>query len=789
MMAEDPMPPAVLDIVLYAELTDTAPQRRQPTWEELADGLSTHEVRTSKDGPGWSATVYQKRATRGKRGVEVVTALVLDIDHEEPLWSLLDGLEYVAHTTWKHHASDEHEGCRGRSDCPHWRIVLPLLEPVKARDWDDFRNRARFWLCPNADESAKDAPRFFWLPTAQPDTAYDTRRGRGRWLDPGELRPIPDEETAERVSPGTTVRDAAETDERPGDRFERDADWCRDILPDWKPVGTSGDNLLMHRPGSTNRFGATISQRGQGVLYVFTDAAPPLKPNTCYSKFGAYATLEHGGNFKAAAQALAERYGMGKKKPGPSIGRIGMNGSAAPEDAPSENSDVSSPGNRPTTETGNAERLVDQYGDYLRFCHPWGVWLAWDGHRWKRDQIGQARRWAKAVVRSIYDEISKAETKDDRDRIFGWAKRSETAAARAAMLKNAESEAGMPILPEEMDRQPLLLNVMNGTVDLETGRLRPHDQADMLTKLAPVYYDAEATCPTFLAFLERVLPDPDVRAFLQRMTGYGMTGVTSEQCLAFFYGSGANGKSTFLSIMQEMLGDYAQEAAPDLLTSRGGDRHPTELADLFGARWVSSIEVDEGKRLAETLVKQMTGGDKMKARFMRTDFFQWTPTHKLFLAANHKPEIRGTDYAIWRRIHMVPFTVTIPVEERDGKLGAKLMAELPGILNWAIAGCLEWQRRGLGIPQAVADATEEYRQEQDILAVFLEEHCVLERDASAASSALYKTYTTWAEGGGVKPVSSTAFGRRLAERGMVQGRGRDGKRTWIGLRLAGAESF
>lgn len=787
-MAENPMPPAVVDIVLYAELTDTAPQHRQPTWAELADGLTDHEVRTIKDGPGWSATVYQKKATRGKRGVEVVTALVLDIDHEEPLWSLLEGLEYVAHTTWKHHAHDEHEGCKGRRDCPHWRIVLPLLEPVKAADWEEFRNRARFWLCPNADESAKDAPRFFWLPTAQPDTQYDTKRGRGRWLNPSELRAIPDEDTASRVTPATAVRDATETDERPGDRFEREADWCRDILPNWKPVGYSGDNLLMHRAGSTNRFGATINGRGQGVLYVFTDAAPPLQPNTCYSKFGAYATLEHGGNFRAAAIALAERYGMVKKK-GESIGRIGRAGASDQPSSLAESDDISSPGQRPLTETGNAERLVDQYGDHIRFCHPWGVWLAWDGHRWKRDQVGQVRRWAKAVVRSIYDEISKAETKEQRDKIYAWGKKSEGAAARAAMLKNAEAEAGLPIEPGEMDQNPYLLNVMNGTVDLKTGELRDHDQADIITKLAPVYFDAQAECPTFLAFLARVLPDPDVRAFLQRMTGYGLTGTTGEQCLAFFYGGGANGKSTFLSVIQEMLGDYAQQAAPDLLTSRGGDRHPTELADLFGSRWVSSIEVDEGKRLAETLVKQMTGGDKLKARFMRTDFFQWTPTHKLFLAANHKPEIRGTDYAIWRRIHMIPFTVTIPVEERDSRLGAKLLAELPGILNWAIEGCLQWQQGGLGVPQAVTDATEEYRQEQDVLAGFIEDKCAVERNAAAPTGALYKTYVAWAEAGGGKPITSQAFGRRLTERGMEPARGTDGKRIWRGLRLVGAESF
>lgn len=765
-----------LDIVLYSELTDTVPQPRRVAWDVLAGDLSEHDERTEKDGPGWSATVYRKQSTRGKKGVEEVTALVLDVDHAEPQWSLLDGLEYVAHTTWKHHASDAHEDCRGRADCPHWRIVLPLKEPVASASWDEFRARARFWLCPNADESAKDAPRFFWLPTSQPYKVHDSRRNRGHWLDPDELKPLPSDEPRQRVTIPPSEHQGA--DERPGDRFEREADWCRDLLPDWKPVGVQGDNLMMRRSGSTNAHGATISKRGQGVLYVFTDGAPPLEPNTCYSKFWAYATLEHGGDPRAAARALAERYGMARPRTGPSIGRIGRAHKAEPGDE--------TPG-RPLTETGNAERLVDQFGQDMRFCHPWGVWLAWDGHRWKRDQTGAVRRWAKTVVRSIYDEIGKAETADERDAIFKFGKKSESSAARAAMVKLAESEDGVAILPEEMDADPWLLNVMNGTVDLRTGMLLPHDRTKNITKLAPVYFDAQAECPTFLAFLTRVLPDEDVRRFLRYMTGYGMTGVTSEQCLAFLYGGGANGKSTFLDTIQEMLGDYAQTAAPDLLTSRGGDRHPTELADLFGARWVSSIEVDEGKRLAETLVKQMTGGDKMKARFMRTDFFQWTPTHKLFLAANHKPEIRGTDYAIWRRIRMIPFTVTIPEEERDGNLGAKLLAELPGILNWAIAGCLDWQKNGLGVPQAIKDATEEYRQEQDVLAQFIEDHCVVDAQGWVNSGALFKVYTAWCEGNGGKPISTQAFGRRLHERGFTAARGRDGKRIWSGVRLRGAD--
>lgn len=467
---------------------------------------------------------------------------------------------------------------------------------------------------------------------------------------------------------------------------------------------------------------------------------------------------------------------------GTSIGRIGKAGDTNQSGEPEPDLKV-----RAFTDTGNAERMVDQYGDSIRFCHPWGAWLHWDGQRWKRDQTGTVRHWAKDVVRSIYLEVPLGRDKEERAKIRTFATKSESASARAAMLKLAESESGITILPEEMDRDPYALNVLNGTIDLRTGQLRPHDKAANITKLAPVVFDPEARAPTFNAFLRRVLPDPNVGRFLCRMTGYGLTGVTTEQCLAFLYGSGANGKSTFLDIMQQMLGDYAQQAAPDLLTSRGGDRHPTELADLFGARWVSSIEVDEGKRLAENLVKQMTGGDKLKARFMRTDFFQWSPTHKLFLAANHKPEIRGTDYAIWRRIHMIPFDVTIPVEERDGRLGEKLAAEMSGILNWAIAGCLEWQKNGLGVPDAVRDATEEYRQEQDVLGRFIEERCVIDSTASALSEALYAVYASWCEANGGRALSINAFGRQMTDHGFERGKG-GGKRVWFGIRLsAGGE--
>jgi P4 family phage/plasmid primase-like protien len=775
-----------LDVVLYPSLTDTVPQPRRVRWDSLAEQLIRHDERSDRDGPGWSPTTYQSGATRGKDGLEAVTAISFDVDHDEPPWSLLDGLEYVAHTTWKHHASDDHPGCRGRGDCPHWRIILPLTRPARADEWDEIRRRAVFWLCPNADRGAKDGSRFYWLPVHQPGVPGASRRGRGRWLDPDELKPIPSEQPRRTVGgPAPSSR----TGERPGDRFDREADWLRDILPGWSPVASHGDNLRIRRPGKRDGWSATISAGGHGVLYVFTSSAAPLEPDTCYTKFGAYAALEHGGSLSDAARALAERYGMRTERR-PSVEQDRQNGHAAPPgggDGP-EDTTGQAPGMRMLTETGNGERFCDQYGDRARFCHPWGQWLQNDGRRWKRDDTGTIRAWAKRVVRGILVEASQIAAADVRDAVIRWQRASEKAAAQAAMLRLAEVEPGIPILPDEMDRDPFLFNVLNGTVDLRTGELRPHDPSDYITKLAPVAFDPAAECPTFLAFLERVLPDADVRAFLQRYIGYSLTADMSEQCLCFLWGGGSNGKSTLLTLTGALFGEYAKHAPPDLLTSRGEhDRHPTERAALFGARLVTSVEVDEGKRLAEVLVKQMTGGDPMVGRFMRQDFFEWMPTHKMLLAANHKPEIRGTDYAIWRRIHLVPFTVTIPEGERDEKLPAKLRAELPGILNWAIAGCLGWQQHGLGVPTAVREATETYRAEQDLLADFIAEHCVLDPQAYVTSAALYKAYAAWSDGSGVKPLSTTAFGRRLNERGWTGARDTKGARTWQGIRLRGMD--
>jgi putative DNA primase/helicase len=273
---------------------------------------------------------------------------------------------------------------------------------------------------------------------------------------------------------------------------------------------------------------------------------------------------------------------------------------------------------------------------------------------------------------------------------------------------------GYPVIPEHLDQDPWLFNVENGTIDLKTGELRPHERGALITKLAPVQYDREAECPTWWKFLMRIFNgNLALIEFLQKAVGYALTGSTREQCLFFLHGLGANGKSTLLEIIHTLLGDYAHRTSSETFLIKKSGGIPNDVAALRGARLVGAVEVESGRRLAEVLIKEMTGGDRISARFLHAEWFDFKPEFKIFLAANHKPVIRGTDHAIWRRIHLIPFNVQIPKPEQDRDLPEKLKAELPGILNWALEGCQMWQLYGLEPPAEVQAATQDYREEMD----------------------------------------------------------------------------
>lgn len=420
------------------------------------------------------------------------------------------------------------------------------------------------------------------------------------------------------------------------------------------------------------------------------------------------------------------------------------------------------------TDLGNAKRVVARHGLDLRFVHDFDQFLIWRGTHWATDRDAEVERWTKDTVRAVYDEARDEADDERRKRLTAWALASQSEARIRATQKLVRSEAGVPVAPEILDADPMLLGVANGVVDLSTGALREARRKDYITRTSPVAYDPQAEAPRWLAFLHQITAgDAQLVGYLQRAAGYCLTGRADEQCLFLLFGGGANGKSTFLSLMRALLGSYATVTNVQTWMTRDRQGATNDIAALRGARVVVSSEVEDGARFAEVLVKLATGGDALSARFHYAEFFEFRPQFKLWIAANHKPVIRGDDWAIWRRIRLLPFTVTIPPEAQDRQLEAKLRAELPGILAWAVQGCLAWQRDGLPMPDAVRDATDDYRREMDHFGQFLSERCELARGKTARAGQVYASYRHWTETQGIDyPMSMPRVWSKLSERGV-----------------------
>jgi putative DNA primase/helicase len=567
----------------------------------------------------------------------------------------------------------------------------------------------------------------------------------------------------------------------PGTAFNERATWAEVLEPHgWTLVHTdpgTGEQFWK-RPGKSDPgWSATVGHNGSANLYVFSSNAHPFESRKSYTKFGAYAVLNHGGDFKAAARELGNRGFGTKRKPDPSNWRYHEAHSHGPNGK--GNSTAEPRGldarlaRRHLTDLGNAERLVARYGRNLHYCHPWRKWLVYDGRRWKVDDIGAVRRRARKTARSILAEAQAADDSDQRKALVKWALESERAARIAAMLSLAEAESGIPILPDELDRDPWLFNVQNGTVDLRTDTLRPHNRGDFITRLCPIEYVPFASCPNWESTLRLVFerPDPaDTEAlvrYLQRLVGYALVGVVQEHIMAIAYGTGANGKSTIVNALIDTFGpDYAMKANAELIMARKYEPHPTERADLFGKRLVAAVESPADGRLNESLVKELTGGDPIRARRMREDFWEFKPTHTLILATNHKPEVRGRDKGIWRRLPVIPFTRTFEGDRADKTMPEKLTREHPGILAWCIKGCLDWQRHGLESPPEVASATDAYRTEQDTLQQFISEVCFVHSTARIRANSLHQEYLKWSESRRERPMSMTKFGREIEQAGF-----------------------
>jgi putative DNA primase/helicase len=423
------------------------------------------------------------------------------------------------------------------------------------------------------------------------------------------------------------------------------------------------------------------------------------------------------------------------------------------------------------TDTGNAIRFARQHHDALRYSPGIG-WIAWDGKRWARDDGNlEVMRRAKQVARKIYAEAAAEPDDAKRKRIGDHARQSEDLRRLKAMVELAQSELGMSVKSNEIDADSWLMNVDNGTLDLRTGRLREHRQSDLMTRLAPVEFDPDARCPRFDAFMREIFSGDDALIrFVQRVHGCCLTGDITEQVLFVYYGRGANGKSTLLDTLSWIMGDYAGQAPPSLVTSNRHQEHPTEIADLHGKRLVIASETETDAQFRLQLIKRLTGDSKLKARYMRRDYFEFDRTFKLVLMTNNKPVVVENSEAVWRRLKLVPFSTTIPVDQRDARLLETLRAEGSGILSWCVRGCVDWQQQsGLHQPAAVTEATNKYRGEQDAVGAFIADCCIVDPALSEGSTKLFERFQIWARETGRREDNQTNFSLRLEDLGFTSG--------------------
>ena len=417
---------------------------------------------------------------------------------------------------------------------------------------------------------------------------------------------------------------------------------------------------------------------------------------------------------------------------------------------------------------GNAARFLDLFGEDFRYNYTDKCFLYWDGCRWASDLDGTAERAADTAIEAMKQEADWYAHIGDEDleKAFGkHIKSSRSNKSKTNLLK--EVQHNIPIMPHQLDKHKMAFNVPNGTLSLKSGELLPAERRFFITKLSPVEYSDNADCPMWLKFLDDIFAgDKELIRYIQKAVGYSMTGDVSEQCVFFLYGTGRNGKSTFLDVLREIFGDYMSNIQPETIMVKNnvGSGINSDIARLKGARMVTTVEPNEGVRLNEGLIKQLTGDDTVTARKLYGNEFEFKPEFKLWMATNHKPIIRGTDEGIWRRIHMIPFTVQIPPDKVDRQLKSKLEREFPAILRWAAEGCMLWQREGLKPPKAVLNMVREYRREMDVISAFLDDCCEVGEGFYVKSSELYGAYSAWCEANTEYKMSNTKFSVELDKR-------------------------
>ena len=567
------------------------------------------------------------------------------------------------------------------------------------------------------------------------------------------------------------------TGERPGDLYNERATGA-DVVAllehhGWQTIHQFADRTQLRRPGKNLGVSATVFDTGWFVCFTSSTRFDQYVQGTkrgVYSPFGVYTILEHGGDYSAAARALAPETTV-----------------IIPGDSDAGEVGALADGHRPT-DVGNAERLIEAGAGQIRYVHAWGRWLVYRGGRWQLDPNNALiRQVAKKVARQLFKLAANTQDKAQRDAAWSWAKRSETAGAITAMVDLARGDSRVLTDHNLLDADPWLLNCRNGTVDLRTGQLREHDPADLITMTTGVDYNPDAVSELWERCLQEWQHDSNVRNYLQRVAGAGATGHPT-QTLQIDHGEGANGKTVFYGAISHSLGDYAGGIHKSLLVSGRHEQHDTVRADLFRRRLAIASETTDGHRLDEEKVKLLTGGDRIKARRMREDLWEYNPTHTIILHSNYKPTVTGTNHAIWRRLRLVPWTQTIT--HPDEGLADKLKAEVEAILAWTVRGAIEFIANGYDTapPDTVRNATAEYRRSQDTIARFIDETLEFGTDWFTFSAALKEELEEWSKDQGLEQpgrlneltAALTEHGCESASKTFEKGKRRRG---WRGVRI------
>ena len=579
----------------------------------------------------------------------------------------------------------------------------------------------------------------------------------------------------------------------PGDDYEQKTDWADILTPHgWTLIHQRGNLRYWCRPGKKDGISASTGRADdRDRLYVFTSSTA-FEPETPYTKFGAYALLEHGGDHAAAAKQLAAD-GHGHRAPRPlaparhltAVPRAGelavidhSNTATAPAPSPLVGSDSAD-----LTDAGNARLLAADYTSQLRFIPDAGRWAEWTGTRWE---------WAPDDAPALQAALDIADRlPTDNDQIRKHRVRSLSTRALTNVVRLARALPTMRTAAAEFDTHPWQLNTPGGVVDLTTGAITPATPHLYHSKQTSVAPDPNRPTPLWTRFLHTTFGDDEpMITYVQRLAGLSLAGTVVEHILPFLHGAGGNGKTVYLETLTTLLGDYATEAPHGFLLA-GRDRHETELASLQGRRFVVAAEINEGTRFDEAKVKALTGGDKITARFMRQDFFTFNPSHTLWLMGNNQPKVESGGNSFWRRLRLIPFTRIIPESERIENLQQRLVDEEgPGILAWLIQGCVDYVAHGVREPDSVRAATATYQQEEDHLARFIEDRCILGggEHARIQTSELRRVYDQWCRDENERELSGQSFGRQLRQKFDIDVAKSNGRRYYTGLMLAEHEA-